>query len=150
MRWLFSIFVMILISVWYYRNRRRANLLEFLYLLALAFTVFTPLSITNLNVSIMPPGTGRVSLMVDLWHFSVLENVILTVPLGMMIKRHYPHWSLLIVGLITGGGIECIQYVISHLWLLNRSSDINDVIANAAGVVIGGMMYYIYAKLAKK
>lgn len=150
MRWLFSIVVMVLMLVWYYRNQHHANPWEILYLLALAFIVFTPLSINNFDISVTSPGIGQVSLVVDLWHFSVLENVVLTIPLGMIIKHHRPGWPLLLAGLVTGTLIESTQYVISHLWLLNRSSDINDVIANALGVIIGGAMYYGYTKVTKK
>lgn len=149
MRWLFSILVMFLILLWYFRSQHRVNSLGVLYLLALVFIVFAPLSINNFEIAVMPPGTGRLSLIVDLCHFSVLENVALTVPLGMLIKHYHPSWSLLLAGLITGGLIETTQYVISHLWLLNRSSDINDVLANALGVIIGGIMYWGYIKMIK-
>ncbi|MCY9806282.1 VanZ family protein [Lentilactobacillus senioris] len=149
MRWLFSIMVMLLLMLWYYRNRVNVSFWAIFYLLALTFIVFTPLSINDFSISVMPPGTGRVSLIIDLWHFSVLENVVLTIPLGVIIKRYRPSWSLLVAGLVTGGLIETTQYVISHLWLLNRSSDINDVIANAVGVMFGGVMYFGYAKMTK-
>lgn len=138
---------MFILVLWYYWNRRRVALWELCYLIVLAFIVFTPLSINDLYVAVMPPGTGRVSFLVDLWHFSVLENIILTVPLGMIIKRQRPYWSLVLAGIACGGFIEITQYIISHLWLMNRSSDINDVIANAVGVVIGGVLWCLYVKL---
>lgn len=149
MRWLFGLILALLLTAWYLpkENRKHLHLWEYLYLMAVNVLVFTPLSITDFWISITPLGTGRVSFGVYLWQFSVLENIWLTIPLGAMIAKHRPAWSLIISGLVVGGGIETIQYLISHWWWLNRSSDINDVIANAIGVMIGGVVWKVGSKL---
>ena len=87
-------------------------------------------------------GVGQVNLSRLYLHgLGFIENIILTFPLGWGIKRHFHHYPLLglgLTGLLVGASIESLQYFMSQHWLINRSSDINDVIANATGILIGG------------
>ncbi|MCT4491628.1 VanZ family protein, partial [Levilactobacillus parabrevis] len=70
--------------------------------------------------------------------------------LGLLLKWLVPKlsiWGVGALGLFTGSSIETIQYILSQHWLINRSSDINDVLANAIGIVIGGVLVAIYYRV---
>lgn len=123
---------------------RKRQLLSLGYLFGLSVILFTPLSFDGTAVYVMPAGGGQVNLTRLYLHgLGFIENIILTVPLGWGIKRHFKRYSLFslgLTGLLVGASIESLQYLMSQHWLINRSSDINDVIANAAGVLIGGLL----------
>jgi len=136
-----------LLSLLFSGKRRWLALLIWLYLGSLTAILFTPISVTGTALYIMPLGTGRVNLTnFDFSSLGFFENIILTLPFGLMLKRMQPKLSFFstgIAGLMLGGGIEITQYVLSHRFLINRSSDINDVLANMLGVVIGGLIFAI-------
>ncbi|WP_225429377.1 VanZ family protein [Levilactobacillus brevis] len=100
----------------------------------------------------MPLGAGRVNLtQLNILNWGFLENIILTVPIGLLLKWFWPKLSLLTIGglgLLVGSSIEIGQYVLSQHWLINRSSDINDVLANAIGIIIGGLLVTLYYRLS--
>jgi len=114
------------------------------YCAGLATILFTPISIDGTVPYLMPVGIGRVNLTrLAFFNLGFLENIILTVPLGLLIKAALPKLPILgvgFVGLIVGSSIETGQYILSHQFLINRSSDINDVLANALGILIGGIV----------
>ncbi|MFC6274968.1 VanZ family protein [Levilactobacillus tangyuanensis] len=136
------------------RRHRWAGIIVLTYLTGLAVILFTPLSFSGTAVYIMPPGMGRVNLThLDLFNLGFAENIALTLPIGLALKWLAPKLSLLSVGvfgLFVGSGIETFQYILSNHWLINRSSDINDVLANALGILIGGTMVAIYLRLSNK
>lgn len=114
------------------------------YLTGLGLILFTPISFDGAALYVMPAGTGQVNL-TRLYPQTLgfLENICLTVPLGWLLKQRWPHLSLIrlvMLGLLIGGGIETGQYYMSQNWLINRSSDINDVLANALGIATGGLL----------
>lgn len=47
-------------------------------------------------------------------------------------------------------GIETIQYFLSHWLLIDRTSDINDVLANTTGVLLGAIIIVSYRYLTKQ
>ncbi|MBW1605102.1 VanZ family protein [Lactobacillus sp. Sy-1] len=71
-------------------------------------------------------------------------NVAMTIPLGGFVMRLNPHPMTIsaVVGLgaLTGGFIEFGQLFLDNLANFQRTVDINDVISNLLGVVIG---YYL-------
>lgn len=78
------------------------------------------------------------------------ENIIMTIPLGILLKWIWPKlslWRLLELGGLVGTFFETTQYILSQHWLINRSSDINDVISNTLGVIVGGMAVALYYRL---
>lgn len=123
---------------------RTRQLLGLGYLFGLSVILFTPLSFDGTAIYVMPAGVGQVNLSRLYLHgLGFIENIILTIPLGWGIKRHFHHYPLLglgLTGLLVGASIESLQYFMSQHWLINRSSDINDVIANATGILIGGLV----------
>jgi len=126
-------------------------LLTLAYLTGLAAILFTPISFSGTGVYIMPVGFGRVNLTnLDVFNLGFAENILLTLPLGLLLKWLAPKisiWGVGVFGLFTGSSIETIQYILSQHWLINRSSDINDVLANAIGIVIGGVLVAIYYRI---
>jgi len=127
---------------------RRLYSVCLLYFTFLGTILFTPISFTGTEVYIMPAGIGSVNLhKLEIFELGFAENIILTVPLGFLIKKFFPKISMIsmvLLGFVIGGGIETTQYCLSHLYLINRSSDINDVIANGIGIVIGAILMIVY------
>lgn len=154
MRWEPLLFIMLVagfsaLAIILFGGKRRwiAGLI-LVYFTGLATILFTPISIDGTAPYLMPLGVGRVNLTrLALFNLGFLENIILTVPLGLLIKAALPKLPLLgvsFVGLFVGSSIETTQYILSHHFLINRSSDINDVLANALGILIGGILMASY------
>lgn len=133
------------------RRHRWLALITLGYLTSLAAIVFTPLSFSGTAVYIMPPGMGRVNLtQLDVLNLGFAENILMTLPFGLLLKWFWPRLTLrgaAFCGLWLGGSIETLQYLLSHHWLINRSSDINDVLANLLGVFIGSLLVTGYQYL---
>ena len=128
-------------------NRRRVSLISLIYVTFLGTILFTPLSFTGTEVYIMPAGIGSVNLSHITYDLGFIENIALTVPLGFLIKRAFSNISLISmvpVGLMTGAAIETMQYYLSHVFLINRTSDISDVVANGIGIVVGSVLVLVY------
>lgn len=134
-------------------KRRSVFLIRLAYLTFLGVILFTPLSFDGIAVYIVPAGTGRVNLHYIYIGLGFIENIILTIPLGFLIKKVFPNMSLILIvplGFMIGAAFELTQYYLSHTFLINRVCDINDVLANGIGVVIGAILalvyYYVYEK----
>lgn len=130
------------------------RLISLIYLTILGAIVFTPVSINGLSVLITPKGLGRVNLtQLALNNVGYYENILLTIPLGMLMKFRWPKESVITVG-FAGGlvsiGIETIQYFLSHWLLIDRTSDINDVLANTTGVLLGAIVVVGYQYFSKQ
>jgi VanZ like family. len=129
-------------------EKRRFDLTAVAYLTFLGMILFSPISFDGSSTYVMPLGIGSVNLhQLDILDVGFAENIILTVPLGFLIKKTFSHMSLssiAFLGFTIGGGIETTQYFLSHLVLINRTSDINDVISNAIGIVIGAVLMMTY------
>lgn len=135
-------------------EKKRFNLVSLVYLTFLVIILFTPISFDGSSVYVMPAGIGQVNLhKLDILELGFAENIILTVPLGFLIKYYLPKISIIsmaLVGFFTGGLIETTQFFLSHIFLINRTSDINDVIANALGIVVGSILMIAYEKIIEK
>lgn len=159
MRWepLLIIFLMACLSglliVTTMRKHRWFALIILAYLTGLAAILFTPISFSGTGVYVMPAGFGRVNLtQLDVFNLGFAENILLTLPLGLLLKWLAPKLPLVgvgLFGLFAGSSIETMQYILSQHWLINRSSDINDVLANALGILIGGATVAVYDRLRR-
>lgn len=129
-------------------EKRQFSLISLIYLTLLGTILFTPVSFDGASVYVMSAGIGQVNLhQLDIFDVGFVENIILTIPLGFLIKQNFSHTSIIsmaISGFMIGSGIETMQYYLSHIFLINRTSDINDVLANALGIVIGAILMMIY------
>lgn len=134
-------------------NKRKLPLISLIYLTFLGMILFTPVSFTGTAVYIMPTGIGQVNLHHIYYDLGFIENIILTVPLGFLIKKAFSEISVISMiplGVIIGASIETMQYYLSHTFLINRTSDISDVVANAAGIVIGATVMLFYQYVVEK
>ncbi|WP_125769485.1 VanZ family protein [Companilactobacillus furfuricola] len=133
---------------------RSFSLLGVMYLMLLEIIVFTPFSFDGSQIYLMQAGIGKVNLFqLDIFELGFFENILLTVPLGMLIKSYFSEISLsdtAIIGVFVGSWIEITQYYLSHAFLINRSSDINDVIANALGIIVGAVMVRVVINSMKR
>lgn len=159
MRWLpFAIIIMSsLISLWIvfnnFKNTQYFKLivLAIVYFTGLGIILFTPISFDGRSVYFMEQGIGRVNkTRLYLHGLGFTENIILTIPLGMILKKFMPQLPIAIlglIGLILSSGIEITQYYLSQNFLINRSSDINDIIANTIGVIVGCFVIIAFNRL---
>ncbi|MFC6165755.1 VanZ family protein [Lactiplantibacillus dongliensis] len=136
------------------RRPRWLALLKLAYFTGLAAILFTPISFSGTSLYIMPIGIGRVNLTnLSFSNLGFLENIMLTLPLGLLLKWTWSRLSLFgvgFMGLMAGSSIEITQYFLSQHYLINRSSDINDILANALGILIGGLIITSYLQLTTK
>lgn len=152
MRWL-PVLIISLVALSYgvvQRSHRWGRLLWLGYFVGLSVIVFTPISFDGSAIYVMPAGVGQVNLThLNVTSLGFVENIGLTVPLGWLLGRRLPRSLPLmtVVGGFIGGGIETVQYVLSQNWLINRSSDISDVLANATGILIGAVLTYGLTRL---
>jgi len=152
----------ILPVVWW-KKRNLSYLLFFsifwLYLLSVVSVVVFPVFI-NADYA----GTFRPSINVIPFYFgdcqlpelcirSIIENIILTIPFGfgvnflVKIKPKYIFWLALAVGFM----IEFSQLVISLVFRSGfRSTDVNDVILNGTGVLVGYVSFQLFGRLYLK
>lgn len=135
-------------------EKRRFSLISLVYLTFLGTILFTPISFDVSSVYVMPAGFGQVNLhKLEILEVGFAENIILTVPLGFLLKKTFSRTSLIsmtLLGFVVGGGIETLQYYLSHMFLINRTSDINDVIANAIGIVVGSILMIVYEYIVER
>jgi len=135
------------------KHKRYFLIIVLFYVAFLGSILFTPISINGLEIHRMPLGTGRVNLtQLDLNDIGFVENIILTIPLGIIIKKLFvkiPIIGMVLLGLLFGTMFETIQFYLSQYLLMNRTSDINDVLSNATGIVIGGLLVVLYRQLQR-
>lgn len=79
----------------------------------------------------------------------VIENILLFIPYGfilaMLRNRRGGFWSGLFIGLLTSWGIECLQLVSGR-----GIFQIDDIITNTLGCVIGFMIFKCINRLFRK
>lgn len=75
-------------------------------------------------------------------------NIVMMVPMGVYLAlfKKWSGWRILLIGILMGTAIESTQFVLDTVLHMSRWVDINDVMTNAAGVVIG---YYAVALLKR-
>lgn len=157
MRWepLLVIIILIgissLIIIGKYRNSKDLPLivLSLLYFAGLSVILFTPIASNGISIHVTTPGIGNVNkTRLYLRGLQFYENIFLTIPIGMIFKKLIPQLPIIVAGLlgvVLSTGFEVTQYYLSHYYLINRSSDINDVIANTLGIVVGGGLMWLYS-----
>ena len=157
----------ILLSVLWRRKHSLSYLVFFaafwFYLLAVVSVVIFPIVVDpdypngkfQLSVNFIPFYFGNCFTTANLCIRSILENILLTVPFGfginflLKIKPKNIFWLALFVG----GMFELAQLIISIVFRSGfRAIDINDVILNGAGVLVGYGIFrgfaWLYIKLA--
>ena len=78
---------------------------------------------------------------------NVLGNILLFVPMGVLLPvvfTKYNRWhKAILIGAAISTVIECMQYFFS------RSADIDDIILNTLGTMVGYLMYSAYMRIIK-
>ena len=119
-----------------------------IFLIVFATVLFMPISFDSgvHTLNIIPFNWNEIGL----YQFIVekIPNILLFVPLGFFIPTVYkskrnPYKSMLIIFLTTFG-IEFFQYFIG------RSADVDDVITNFLGGLIGYIVFYMFNKIFEK
>ena len=95
---------------------------------------------------LVPFGTTVKLLGGGLWNliYNVVGNLIWFVPLGILLGRRSPLRALL-SGVLLSAGIELCQYI-----LMTGCTDVDDVILNALGALLGWVVYRAWLRLRKK
>ena len=86
----------------------------------------------------VPLRTTLEELRAGAWPFAyhVAGNMIWFVPLGMILSRRRTIWQTLAIGAAVSLGLEAMQ------WMLGTGvSDVDDVLLNALGVLLGAALY---------
>jgi len=157
---LIGLFVLVCLLSVFWRQKRRASYILFfsifwLYLLIVISTVIFPIVINrgvgdarfSPNINLIPFYFGACSI-----PFSCLEgvimNILLTIPFGFGINflRRVRPKSFLWLAPTTGLVFEFSQLIISLTFKSRfRVIDINDVIFNSIGVLIGFAIFRVFA-----
>jgi glycopeptide antibiotics resistance protein len=84
----------------------------------------------------------------EFWMRNLFGNLGLLLPLGLLGPMAFPvlarWWLILPLALLISVSIELAQH-----WIPDRSADIDDVIVNVAGALIGYLMYRILRALRR-
>ncbi|AVK61325.1 hypothetical protein C5Z25_05880 [Lactobacillus sp. CBA3605] len=131
---------------------KRLSLLAFLWILT-AFC-YTPTAYDfGSNVVLHYIQWGPVKLILNPFRHLDIEfwlNVVLTMPLGFLLGWNFPHYSwrrIIVLGLITGLSLETGQFILDWLVHLNRWVEVDDVLTNWAGVIIGFGSFQLLSRL---
>ncbi|KRM78356.1 hypothetical protein FC84_GL001179 [Lapidilactobacillus dextrinicus DSM 20335] len=117
------------------------------YFFSVAVLCFTPMSFTGHTIQPLMAGWGTVNFVI----FQSIDatfylNIVMAIPLGIYYGLLIPRaniFKVFVVGLLASSLVETVQYVLNHSLMLNRSMDIDDVIANVLGVLIGYIVLWV-------
>lgn len=146
----YSILFIVLWVVWLRKMPANRRLYATLLLVFLALT----LDLTLFPISFVPDNaiSGNMNLewfrfvreIMDYQSSAVLKftilNVLLFVPIGYFVKRTFPKtkWYMLVLGcILISVGIESIQAIGSYLHISYRIFDVDDIVMNTLGAIIG-------------
>lgn len=152
---LLPLFIGVLIGLifWINKQQKKFNILHYvtlvsfvIYLLCVIHLVFFPIDVNIGRYANQTPWYKSINaipiLTIDIKTF--LLNIIMMFPLGVyipfLIKNMASIKKVTTLGLMFGLSFELIQLLIRVTLGSGRSSDINDIIANTAGAVIGFMI----------
>lgn len=155
-----ALLVIMLVVVWW-RKRSLSYLFFFaifgVYLLAVAKEIIFPFyvkvdgsgAVFGLNFNLIPFYFGN-CLFFEICFRNIIDNIVMTIPFGfgicflMQLKPKNAFWLALAVGL----GFELCQLIISLIFQSSfRVIDINDVILNGTGVLLGYTLFRAFARL---
>ncbi|MCI1892798.1 MAG: VanZ family protein [Schleiferilactobacillus perolens] len=138
-------------------GRALAVALLWMYLLVLIPVCFMPFATHHGAWSGMAPimvGTAptnpipfRGGFTPDFW-----LNILMTVPFGFLLQTLFPlrWWQVLLWGLALSLVIEGGQFIAGLTVQLNRWADVNDLITNTTGAVLGSLFRLLWGRLRVK
>ncbi|MFS3916186.1 VanZ family protein [Bacillus australimaris] len=89
----------------------------------------------------------------NLVFLNLAGNILLFVPLGFFLYQVFRtmRWQKAILsGFFLSTMIEMLQWMFSQSGMITRSSDIDDILLNTLGTVLGCIVYQIYRKRKEK
>ena len=145
-----------LIRFFYLRNHRERFCFykEFCYLLSIIYIwlLFEILTMTELNgasgMNLIPfSEILRYKLGTKMFYYNVVGNIIIFIPFGYLTSIYVKPkkiWPILITTLITSALVEFVQLRIG------RSFDIDDILLNVVGSIIGYLLFIALSAINKK
>jgi len=85
----------------------------------------------------------------DGWQINIIGNITMFIPVGIVWPVCYKKLDNLRKVVLAGGTISLL-IEISQLPFYDRCSDIDDIILNTTGVIIGALIYFAFIKLTRK
>ncbi len=126
---------------------------EFSYLLSILYfwLLFEILTMTELNsnggMNLTPfSEILRYDFGTKLFNYNVIGNIVIFIPFGFLIGSYVNPkkiWPVIVTTLVTSGVVEFVQLKIG------RSFDIDDIILNVSGAVIGYLLYIGFSAISK-
>lgn len=137
-----------------------ATLLFGSYILCVLYLCFYPQT-----ADLSTAATGRVTFHVlgqapvilepftEFYDISFYLNILMTIPAGcfiiLLFQKYLGSAELLVLSIGIGALIEGTQFLLDNLGLMTRFVDINDVIANMAGVLLGYLLAELFGRTAR-
>lgn len=133
----------------------------FLYVYALLSVTFFPIMVFKWGAKAYQYGFGKQYLanfnVLELFQYApsqIIGNLALLLPLSILVAYLWPNQFSqarpnIILGGLTTLGIETLQLLMSFFYLGNRTFDVNDLILNIVGYLIGFGLYKISKSIFK-
>jgi len=150
------IIAIVLLRFFYLQNHRERFYFhkEFCYLLAIVyiwmlFEILTMSELSSTGGMNLTPFSEilRYEFGTKMFNYNVLGNIIIFIPFGYLIGVYVKPkkiWPVLITTLITSGVVEFVQLKIG------RSFDIDDIILNIIGGIIGYLLYIGWSAISRR
>jgi glycopeptide antibiotics resistance protein len=150
----------VLVMLWRLdRGRRRtwaraaAGLIACVYLVGVVKKVLLPLPLNGNAIGGGVPWHDYINLTpfqnTDVGD-DMAPNVLLFVPLGVLLPllaRVRPAWRATLIGLLVSVSVETVQFVTDVTLRAGHAADINDVISNTAGALLGFLLLRLALRL---
>jgi len=122
------------------------NLIFTLYLLLLYYLLLSTENAVSYGVNLIPfHEMTRFTFGSKAFMYNVIGNIVMFIPFGFYISKYIKAsrtWQVLLITFIVSLTAECIQYYIG------RAFDIDDVMLNVVGSIIG-FLIYLFCKWLK-
>ena len=79
------------------------------------------------------------------YRMEILNNIWLFIPLGAIVYRLYPKWRVALVLVVISVAVEAMQYLLSV-----GVCELDDVISNGLGGVVGVLVCYLVRRIMGK
>ncbi|MFQ3546174.1 VanZ family protein [Halobacillus rhizosphaerae] len=106
---------------------------------------------TLYNLNLHPFATIQLTFNRQVWLplmvKQIVGNVLLFIPFSYLILRLgivRKAWQAFLVSILVTCLIETLQFILSYIRVVDRSTDIDDVLLNTLGAVIGILVYFIF------
>lgn len=85
----------------------------------------------------------------DGWQINIIGNITMFIPVGIVWPYCFRQLDTIGKSLLAGAGFTLV-IEISQLFFYERCSDVDDLILNAVGYLIGTLIYFGFGKIKKK